>query len=213
MAYDEGTLLVVDVRCLEKPTVASSAKAQGWAVLPVFVDKVVDSGLHQLPLFQGSPEYETLAQLAKAASKSVADWHQAVSGVMNRRGVGVVESASVCVTLLDAQRFGELDRGEKLPPIATPDRVRLPAGVIETYLKEAPTSKPLSSLVGKVRATKGSAENTSPTKGGGGLFGGGMGVNPLGQLGGGDKKPPLLSQEELQIEMVLAFKQALGITG
>ena len=35
-----------------------------------------------------------------------------------------------------------------------------------------PKAITIDALVGKVRATKGSAENTSPTKGGGGLFGG-----------------------------------------
>ena len=199
--YDEGGLLIVDVRCLEKPTVSSSLKDQGWAVLPLFVDRVVDSGLHQLPLLTQRPDATTLAALSKAASKSIGEWHKEVASVSRRRGLGIVEGASVTVTLLDAQRYDEYERPETLPPRATPDRVRLPQALLHAYVKEAPPSKPLSSLVGKIRASKAPPPPEEPAKKRGGLFGGGA----------ASTKPPMLTQEELNAEAFATFKLAMGL--
>ena len=180
---DSATLLVVDVRCLEKPTSASSLKPQGWGVLPVFVDGVVDSGLHQVPLFVGSPSLPVLDALSKVAHLPVDGWQKALGKVLREFSLGIIDQASVTVTLLDAQRFGELDTPEALA--ATPERSRLPTGYVQTYIKDVPQSKPLSSLVGKVKAAKDKGGGGGGGKTGGGSSSSASPPRRRGFLGGG----------------------------
>lgn len=209
---EEGLLLVVDIRCLEKPTNANSLKAQGWGVLPVFLDSVVDSGLHQIPLFAGSPTLPVLAALSKAASEPFDTWQTSFGRVLKEHNVAILDQCSATITLLDAQRFGELDTDEALQK--TPDRDRLPVGFVQTYLEKLPHSKPLSSLVGKVRAAKEKASSsedgagaTSPQRRGG-LFGGSRGGN---RGGGSSSQARFLTAEEIATESLAAFKQGMGL--
>ena len=170
---DPTTLLVVDVRCLERPTNPQSLKPQGWAVVPLFEEGAVDSGVHQLPLFAGTPSSRALEALSKAAPKSAAEWQRALSVIAPEHHIGLVEAASVTVTILDAQRFGEYDRPEALPPLVTPDRARIPHGFVDNYTKGLPHSKQMASLVGKVKAPPKPEAAEPPPPAGPGTAGGG----------------------------------------
>ena len=203
MPYDETTLLVVDVRCLEKPTTASSIRPQGWAILPVFVDRVVDSGLHQLPLFGGTPDNESLSAISKAASKSAGEWQRELGRIARERGLGIVSGGSVTVTLLDAQRYNEYERPEKRRrrpcPTACGCRSSSSRRTCATCRRASH-----SSLVGKIRGEL-PPEQAAAQQGGGGGFFGGVGAAVTGN------KAPYLTQEELQAESLTAFKQAMGL--
>ena len=115
----------------------------------------------------------------------------------------LVSGSSVTVTLLDAQRYGELDRAAALPPAATPDRSRLPVGFVQSYITNLPPSKPLSSLVGKVKATR----HVSPTRNASPSAGGNASPRPKEKKA----KTPMLSLEELQVESLFAFRTAMGL--
>jgi hypothetical protein len=199
VAGEESTLLVVDVRCLEKPTVAASIKPQGWAVLPVFADGAVDSGVHQLPLFVGSPTVEALEALSRVAKKTVADWQRSLGRIAQDNELGLVDGGSVTVTLLDAQRYGELERPERLPPSVKPDTARLPVSFVKKYLTDLPKSKPLRSLVGKIKATRSREPLPSAEE---------------EHAKGRRKKEvlPMLTLEELQDESLAAFREAVGLS-
>jgi hypothetical protein len=62
--YHPGLVLLLDVRCLVPGS--SSAAPAGWACLPVFepAGAFVASGVYHLPLFQGVPASQLLAELA-----------------------------------------------------------------------------------------------------------------------------------------------------
>jgi hypothetical protein len=186
--HDKGALAVVDVRCLEKPTSAQTLKSQGWTVLPIFGDggQHVDSGVHQLPLFDGAPTLELLAAISKLAKQSVREWQHGLARLSHAKQIKVIDGASVTVSLLDAQRYGEMDWQDMQPPCATVSRVRLPTSFEARYLKAMEKrSKPLKSYVGKVK-----------------------GKVPEGAPRG--TRPPHLTEEELLAEANRAFLEAMG---
>lgn len=192
VALDTATLLVVDVRCLEKPTAPSSLKPQGWTVLPIFADggkrrdAVVDSGLHQLPLFEGVPSAEVLTALSKVASKPILEWQRALGQLSHEKKLKAVDGASVTLSLLDAQRYGEFDWPEQRQQLQL-SKVRLPLGYEARYAAGATKmSKPLGSLVGKVK-----------------------GAVPTGAPKG--TKPKVLSELELLDVANAAFRVAMGL--
>ena len=101
-------------------------------------------------------------------------------------GFGSSFVPSVIVSLVDAQRYGELDWEEARSPVASLDRSRLPAGLEARYDKALEKkSKPLSSLVGKIKGA----------------------VPPDAPKG---TKPEPLTEEELTFEATAAFRQAMG---
>ena len=188
---DPGTLLVVDIRCLEKPTTSSSLRSQGWAVVPVFGSEqppAVDSGLHQLPLFDGVPTVDLLTTLSRAAAKPLAEWQRTIGQLSREKKFRAVDGASVVVQLLDAQRHGELDAPDGgLPPNVPLVRRRLPVGYEARYVRgNLKPSRPLRSYVGKIKGTveKGAPKGTKPA--------------PLTEL-------------ELQDAANAAFRQAMGL--
>ena len=52
--HEPNLVVIVDVRALEKPG-RPALRAQGWSVLPLFIGDQVNSGVFQLPLYQGTP--------------------------------------------------------------------------------------------------------------------------------------------------------------
>jgi len=185
----QSSLFVIDIRALEKPTTPTSLKPQGWTVLPVFGElwPYVHSGVHQLPLFEGTPTPEMLSALAKVASCPLSEWQRALGKLASERRLRTIDGASVTVALLDAQRHGELDWPEALAPNTTPIRTRLPTGFEARYINaESKASKPLYSLVGKVRGP----------------------ADPKAKRG---VQSPVLSEVELQQEANTAFRNAMGL--
>ena len=100
-----------------KPTNANSLKAQGWGVLPVFLDSVVDSGLHQIPLFAGSPTLP--CRCPQQGCEPFDTWQTSFGRVLKEHNVAILDQCSATITLLDAQRFGELDTDEALQKTPT----------------------------------------------------------------------------------------------
>lgn len=135
--FDETTLVVVEVRMLKKLQPVQ-LEPQGWSVVPAFYGGDVNTGIFQLPLYNGSPPRELLAEM------KAGDWRVALEQALASRAIKLVESASVEVSIQDAQRFGEYDNPELRP---APDRSLLPARKVKAYLKDA-SSKPISSLLG-----------------------------------------------------------------
>lgn len=105
-------LLVVDVRCLTEPRLATSAKSQGWAVMPLFLGGAVASGVYRLPMYAGPPTKDALQQIAAECSAEAKGWAGGVELLLKRKLLKLVEGASVTVFLLDAQRFGEWEEEE-----------------------------------------------------------------------------------------------------
>ncbi|KAJ1620119.1 hypothetical protein T492DRAFT_848039 [Pavlovales sp. CCMP2436] len=104
--------LVIDVRCLSKPSApgARAAEHQGWAVLPLFCGAgYVASGVHRLPLYLaqtgGEPSPALLEQIATEGARGV------LAKARADRRVKLVEGASVDVAVLDELRAGEWDNG------------------------------------------------------------------------------------------------------
>ena len=188
---DPSALLIVDVRALEKPTVPSTLLSKGWSVMPIFT-KVrhdgqvrVDSGVHVLPLFDGTPSAEVLATLGQVAVQPVLEWQRALGKLSQEKKLKAIDGASVTISLLDAQRYGEHEWADPQPPIE-PSHARLPLGFEARYTAgAAKLSKPLGSIVGKVKQT----------------------VPPDAPK---DFKPRVLSQQELELEANAAFRQAMG---
>jgi hypothetical protein len=188
---DPSALLIVDVRALEKPTVPSTLLSKGWSVMPIFT-KVrhdgqvrVDSGVHVLPLFDGTPSAEVLATLGQVAVQPVLEWQRALGKLSQEKKLKAIDGASVTISLLDAQRYGEHEWADPQPPIE-PSHARLPLGYEARYTAgAAKLSKPLGSIVGKVKQT----------------------VPPDAPK---DFKPRVLSQQELELEANAAFRQAMG---
>ena len=118
VALTERALFVFDVRCLTKLGDASSLRSQGWAVLPVFFDGGVNSGVHQLPLYAGEPTAELLLAMGDKGHEEV------IKLELSKKRLKHVEGASLVVSLLDAQRLGEWDRADLRPD--PPDRSHLP---------------------------------------------------------------------------------------
>jgi hypothetical protein len=108
--------LVIDLRCLNKPSAASPrVDQQGWAVLPLFGGAgYVASGVYRLPLYQtptgGEPSPALLEHIATDGARGV------LAKACGDRRVRLVEGASVDVALLDELRTGEWD-GSALPEI------------------------------------------------------------------------------------------------
>ena len=135
---DASTLVIIDVRELEKPlSPAVGMKPQGWAAVRLFDGEHVNAGVFQLPLYAGTPPRGLLQTLSKEGGSDALE--QAVAKKQLKR----VEWASVTVAILDAQRFGEWDAPHPRPE---PDVALLPQKKLKNYLK-TPTSKPLSSIV------------------------------------------------------------------
>merc|ERR1712185_494988 len=92
---DPSSLLVVDVRCLDKlgPSttsgVAGAIKLQGWAVLPLFggSSASVDSGLHMLPILEGAPHLEALSALSRCASMPPSSWQRAIGKLVQEKKI------------------------------------------------------------------------------------------------------------------------------
>ena len=102
-------LLVADVRCLTEPRVATSAKSQGWAVMPLFLGGAIASGVYRLPMYAGPPTKDVLQQITAECSAEARGWAGGIELLLKRKALKLVEGASVTVYLLDAQRFGEWD--------------------------------------------------------------------------------------------------------
>jgi len=132
---DPSTLIVVDVRALEKPG-RPALRAQGWSVLPLFMGDQVNSGVFQLPLYQGTPPLALLQQVARRGQ-------EVLEAALSRKQLKRVEWGSVCLGVLDAQRFGEWDAPHARPE---PNTALLLPKKLKQYLKP-PTSKPISTLV------------------------------------------------------------------
>ena len=109
--HEQSSLLVIDIRALEKPTTPTSLKPQGWTVLPVFGElwPYVHSGLHQLPLFEGTPTPEMLNTLAKVASHPLSEWQRALGKLASERYQTLIESTSpgpyVTIVLISPGRY------------------------------------------------------------------------------------------------------------
>ena len=188
---DPSALLIVDVRALEKPTVPSTLLSKGWSAMPIFT-KIrhdgqvrVDSGVHVLPLFDGLPSAEVLAMLGQVAVQPVLEWQRALGKLSQEKKLKAIDGASVTISLLDAQRYGEHEWADPQPPVE-PSHARLPLGYEARYTAgAAKLSKPLGSIVGLVKQT----------------------VPPDAPKG---FKPRVLSQQELELEANAAFRQAMG---
>ena len=186
---------------MEKPTTTGTLRSQGWAVLPLFGDdaRFVDSGLHQLPLFDGSPTPDALASLSKIATLPVPQWQRALGKLAQEKRLKPIDGASTTITLLDAQRYGELDSPDALPPVATPERRRLPASYESRYVQAATKqTKPLRSLVGKVKAVV-DVGTEAP------------GQPRLSIFGTAQRAPKstVLTEQELQVAANAAFREAM----
>jgi hypothetical protein len=152
-------LLVVDVRCLTEPRLATSAKSQGWAVMPLFLGGAVASGVYRLPMYAGPPTKDALQQIAAECSAEAKGWAGGVELLLKRKLLKLVEGASVTVFLLDAQRFGEWEEEEYRPPVD--DSFLKDARGKRTAAKPERTPKLLSSLLseGAARADFEAAAN------------------------------------------------------
>ena len=87
-------------------------KAQGWSVLPLFMGDQVNSGVFQLPLYQGTPPLALLQQVARRGQ-------EAIDTALSKKQLKRVEWASVTIGVLDAQRFGEWDAPNPRPEANT----------------------------------------------------------------------------------------------
>ena len=67
---------------------------------PVVIS-VID--LPNMAMLPGTPDLDALGAMAKAAHKAPSDWQRALGAITRSRNLGVVEKASVTVSLLDAQ--------------------------------------------------------------------------------------------------------------
>ena len=132
---DPSTLIVVDVRALEKPG-RPALRAQGWSVLPLFMGDQVNSGVFQLPLYQGTPPLALLQQVARRGQ-------EVLEAALSRKQLKRVEWGSVCLGVLDAQRFGEWDAPNPRPEANTS---MLWQKKLRDYQRPA-RSKPIGALV------------------------------------------------------------------
>jgi hypothetical protein len=135
--FDARALVVVEVRALKKLQEPAQLELVGWSVVPAFYDDAVNNGIFQLPLYAGSPPPSLLIEMREGS------WQAVLAQAGASRAIKLVESASVEVSILDGQRFGERDVPEFRP---APDLSLLPGKRLKSYLKDVP-SKPLSSLI------------------------------------------------------------------
>lgn len=135
-------LLVVDVRCLTEPRLATSAKSQGWAVMPLFLGGAVASGVYRLPMYAGPPTKDALQQIAAECSAEAKGWAGGVELLLKRKLLKLVEGASVTVFLLDAQRFGEWEE-EEVTCQQQGGRSRTSAALASLLVSLPPTPSPL----------------------------------------------------------------------
>lgn len=145
---DARALIVVEVRALKKLQEPASLEIIGWSVVPAFYGDAVNNGIFQLPLYAGSPPPSLLVEMREG------NWQAVLARAGASRAIKLVDHASVEVSILDGQRFGEHDVPEFRPE---PDLSLLPGKRLKSYLKDVP-SKPLSSLLGGGSDPKGARD-------------------------------------------------------
>ncbi|WIA19544.1 hypothetical protein OEZ85_004153 [Tetradesmus obliquus] len=121
--YHPALVLLVDVRAVLPGSASSSP--QGWACLPVFEPAgcFVASGTYQLPLFQGIPSHQLLAELAASCDPDAVMRGAIASGRVRPS----LEASSVLLRLMCGSRQGQLEAPAWSLPLP---ELRLPRYVV-----------------------------------------------------------------------------------